>query len=227
MAKTYKVTYKPYFNERIKPVRFQGKDVHPLYMQVTFDRKSIFFKSYYFDLFSRPKYAELETSIEQIKEQESRLIEYIVDKHTDTFSLDQFAQEYKYLATDLLDPMDERFKDYLVDFFMDEGISSYAGMVRAIYESLTAMQIIGTFKKSFKPELYDKMIENAIYLAPPYIPLVAFIQQQHPTGLISFPVFEWRQPGTAAALEKFLSTSFPEYKITEVKKSIERYIERI
>jgi len=227
LEKTYKVTYKPYFNERIKPVRFHGEDVHPLYMQVTFDRKSIFFKSYYFDLFTRPKYAELKTSIEQIKEQESRVIEFIVDKNTDTFSLDEFAKEYKYLSTDLLDPMDQRFKDYLVDFFMDEGISSYAGMVRAIYDSLTAIQIINTFKQSFKPELYAKMIEHAMYFAPPYIPLVAFIQQQHPKGLISFPVFEWKQPGTAAALEKFLATSFPEYKITEVKKSIERYIERI
>ncbi|SEW27263.1 hypothetical protein [Chitinophaga arvensicola] len=227
MAKTYKVTYKPYFNERIKPVRFHGKDVHPLYMQVTFDRKSIFFKSYYFDLFSRPKYAELETSIEQIKEQESRLIEYIVDKNTDAFSLEEFAKEYKYLATDLLEPMDERFKDYLVDFFMDEGIPRYAGIVRAIYDSLTAMQIVDTFKTSFKPELYDKMIEHAIYYAPPYIPLVDFIRQQRPNGLISFPVFEWKQPGTAATLEKFLATSFPEYKISEVKKSIERYIERI
>lgn len=227
MAKTYKVTYKPYFNERIKPIRFHGKDVHPLYMQVTFDRKSIFFKSYYFDLFSRPKYAELETSIEQIKEQESRLIEYIVDKNTDTFSLEQFAQEYKYLSTDLLEPMDERFKDYLVDFFMDEGIPRYAGIVRAIYDSLTAIQIVETFKEGFKPELYDKMIEHAIYYAPPYIPLVAFVRQQHPKGLISFPIFEWNQLGTAAALENFLSASFPEYGIAEVKKSIGRYIERI
>jgi len=150
LAKTYKVTYKPYFNERIKPVRFHGKDVHPLYMQVTFDRKSIFFKSYYFDLFSRSKYAELETSIEQIKEQESRLIEYIVDKNTDTFSLEQFAQEYKYLSTDLFDIMDERFKDYLVDFFMDEGIPRYAGIVRAIYDSLTAIQIVETFKEALQ-----------------------------------------------------------------------------
>jgi hypothetical protein len=227
LAKTYKVTYKPYFNERIKPVRFHGKDVHPLYMQVTFDRKSIFFKSYYFDLFSRPKYAELETSIEQIKEQESRLIEYIVDKNTDTFSLEQFAQEYKYLSTDLFDIMDERFKDYLVDFFMDEGIPRYAGIVRAIYDSLTAIQIVETFKEGFKADLYSKMIEHAIYYAPPYIPLVAFIRQLHPKGLISFPVFEWKQLGTAAALEHFLSASFPEYEIAEVKRAIERYIDHI
>jgi len=92
LAKTYKVTYKPYFNERIKPVKFQGKEIHPLYIQVTFDRKTIFFKSYYFDLFTEPRYAELETSIEQITDQESRLIEFIINKNTDDFTLDKFTE---------------------------------------------------------------------------------------------------------------------------------------
>lgn len=56
MSRTYKVTYKTYFNERLKEVSFHGKLTHPLYIQVTFDRKTTFYKSYYFELFSKPKY---------------------------------------------------------------------------------------------------------------------------------------------------------------------------
>lgn len=227
MAKTYQVTYKPYFNERIKPVSFHGKEIHPLYIQVTFDRKSIFFKSYYFDLFTRPQYVELETTIEQIIELESRLIEYIVDKNTNTFSLERFTEEYKYLSTDLLDKMDEHFKDYLFIFFMDEGMPRYAGIVRAIINSLTGMQIVETFKDGLKPALYNKMIENAIYYAPPYIPLMAFVRHRHPNGLPSLPIFEWQQAWTPEELEKFLGVHFQEYTKSEVKKSIMWYIDAV
>lgn len=224
MAKTYKVTYKPYFNERIKPVTFQGKNIHPLYIQVTFDRKSIFFKSYYFDLFAQRKYADLGTNVDEIIEQESRLIEYIIEKNTDNFTLSKFSEDYKYYATDLLDRMDEPFKDYLVTFFMDEGLPRYAGIVRAITDSLAAIQILETFKEGLKPALYDKMVEHAIYYAPPYIPLAAFIRKRHPEGLLSFPVFEWQQNATWALLSIFLKTSFPKYDKAEVKRSIEKLL---
>ncbi|GAA0524759.1 hypothetical protein [Chitinophaga japonensis] len=224
MAKTYKVTYKPYFNERIKPVAFHGEDMHPLYIQVTFDRKSIFFKSYYFDLFAQPKYAELETNIDQIKEQESRLIEYIIEKNADSFSLDKFSEDYKYYCTDLLDLIDEPFKDYMVTFFMDEGLPRYAGIVRAISDSLTAIQIVETFKDGMKPALYAKMIEHAVYYAPPYIPLVALIRKRHPKGLLSFPVFEWKQPETWVLLSIILKISFPEYDRMEVKRYVEKLL---
>lgn len=224
MEKIYKVTYKPYFNERIKPVEFHGKSIHPLYMQVTYDRKTIFFKSYYFDLFTQPKYAELETSIDQITEQESRLIEYITNKNADNFTLDKFTEDYKYYGTDLLDRMDEPFKDYLVHFFMDEGLPRYAGMIRAIIDSLASVQIIDTFKEALKPALYAKMVEHAIYYAPPYIPLVGFVRHLHPMGLLSLPVFEWKQAHIPPTLDEFLSNSFPEYDKAEVKRDIEKLL---
>lgn len=224
LGKIYKVTYKPYFNERIKPVKFHGKDMHPLYMQVTFDRKTIFFKSYYFDLFTQPRYAELESTIEQITEQESRLIEYITNENADNFSLDKFTEDYKYYATDLLHRMDEPFKDYLVNFFMDEGLPRYAGLVRAVIDSIASIQLVDAFNDGLKPELYAKMVEHAIYYAPPYIPLVAFVRHLHPEGLLSFPIYEWKQPQIPAALDEFLGKSFPEYDKADVKKNIEKLV---
>lgn len=56
MSKTYKVSYKTYFNDRLKQEFFHGELTYPLYAQVTFDKKSIFFKSYYFELFLNPRY---------------------------------------------------------------------------------------------------------------------------------------------------------------------------
>jgi hypothetical protein len=41
MAKEYYlVSYKTYRNDRIKPVLFQDRETHPLYVQLTYDRRT-------------------------------------------------------------------------------------------------------------------------------------------------------------------------------------------
>ena len=50
-----KISYKTYYNDRLKEVDFHGQQTHPLYVQVTYERKTIFFNSYYFALFSKPR----------------------------------------------------------------------------------------------------------------------------------------------------------------------------
>jgi hypothetical protein len=108
-----KASYKTYFNDRLKQTAFHGKLTYPFYVQVTFDRKSIFFKSFFFDLFSKPKYAfhiGAETfgpDIKDIIKKEEALIEFIIDKNQNDFS-----------CRDLLDMMEEGFQDYLYTFFM-------------------------------------------------------------------------------------------------------------
>src|SRR5258708_35403667 len=73
MAKEfYDISYKTYFNTRIKDVVFQGEETWPLYVQVTYDRETIFFKSYYFDLFSQPKYDFLKMPMIQVDALERR-----------------------------------------------------------------------------------------------------------------------------------------------------------
>ncbi|MEJ7671695.1 MAG: hypothetical protein WKF59_03070 [Chitinophagaceae bacterium] len=76
--------------------------MYPLYIQVVFDRVPFTFKSYYFDLFAKPKY---ETNvagklvIPDIKEiiiKEATLIEFIIEKHRQSFSLDIFKKEYSF-----------------------------------------------------------------------------------------------------------------------------------
>ena len=59
-----KISYKTYLNDRLKQVDFHGQLTCPLYVQVTFERKTIFFKSYYFELFSKSRYGlELPDSV--------------------------------------------------------------------------------------------------------------------------------------------------------------------
>jgi hypothetical protein len=45
------------------------------------------------------------------------LIEFIIDKHRDNFSLDPFKTEYAYYGRDLLDMMEPGFLEYLYTFY--------------------------------------------------------------------------------------------------------------
>jgi hypothetical protein len=122
MEKTYRVTYKTYFNDRLKKVIFHGVHTYPLYVQVTFDRKTIVFKSYYFELFSKPRYAILQTdkihspTIKYIIEKENELIDFIIDKTLPNFSLEVFKREYNLYCKDLCDEMEEGFMEYIYFF---------------------------------------------------------------------------------------------------------------
>ena len=89
ITRQYKVTHKTYYNERLKKSLFHTKLMHPLYVQVIFDRIPIIFKSYYFDLFSKPKYAirvagqVFTPDIKEIIAKETTLLEFIIDMQKD------------------------------------------------------------------------------------------------------------------------------------------------
>jgi hypothetical protein len=225
-VKTYKVTYKTYFNERLNPVKFHGMDTHPLYIQVTFDRKSIFFKSYYFDLLQQPGHNihYVNKPLDKIKAKEEQLIEFIISKNEEGFTLDQFSEDYKFYSKDILGMMEAPFKDYLFHFFSDEGIPSLAGWILDSSSSSQVKSLLREFKRFLKPALYDKLLENAVYYAPPLQPLEAFTRHLYPEGLFCLPVFEWQQSEVQTALGEFLDKHYPLYEATTLKKDIEKLI---
>src|SRR5882672_8613503 len=109
----YDISYKTYFNFRINQVPFQGEETWPLYVQVTYDRKTIFFKSYYFDLFARSKFDFLRMPVIQVDQLERRVIEFIIARSADRFYLDNVSRQYKVYCQDVLDLCEFRFKLWL------------------------------------------------------------------------------------------------------------------
>src|ERR1700761_7324669 len=96
MAKEfYSVSYKTYYNERLKTRQLNGREVYPLYIQITYDRKTIFFKSNFFDLFARPKYDFLHTTLAQIEELENRVIDTLIERDAEKFDLNRMLDQYR------------------------------------------------------------------------------------------------------------------------------------
>jgi hypothetical protein len=233
MTKTYKVSYKTYFNDRLKQVYFHGKLTHPLYVQVTFDRKTIFFKSYYFELFSKPRYflsvAGLTggPSIEDIIKKENEVIDFIIDKNLQDFSLDLFKKEYAFYSKDLCDITEEGFIDYMYIFFQDKGMPDLAVTVREGSKFRIVYNVVRDMKRAFNKPLYDELVENSFYYAPPYLPLYGFMQQTKKWPMLSLTVMEWEKAETKERFAEYMQKYYPDKDAAEVMKEIDKWLAQI
>ena len=230
LEKTYKVAYKTYYNERLKKSFFHHKLMFPLYDQVTFDRIPITFKSYYYDLYGKPKYAIRAGSdiyipeIKAIIKKEKNLLEFIIDKNLEDFSLTKFKEEYVYYSRDLLDIMEADFLNYVYIFLNDEGMPFLADTIRLGAIDSNAFQLMKDMKISMKESLYKKLEENSFYYAPPYLPLYAFCEKIKDSILGTLTVKEWEQPGTKEKFIKFFKKNYPEKEIEETMQEIQKWI---
>jgi hypothetical protein len=230
MEKEYRVTYKTYDNDRLKQTNFHGKLMYPLYVQVTFDRKSIFFKSFFFDLFSKPKYAAriagevFGPDVKDIIKKEESLIEFIIDKNRDNFSLDLFKTEYAYYGRDLLDMMEPGFLEYLYTFLHDEGLPYLAETVKLGSLTCKLYDLVLDFKRCLSPKLYLKLWENSFYYSPPYLVLCAFNEKPQQTLLKVFTVMDWELSGVKPNFIDFLKKNYPDSYADEISKTIEEYV---
>ncbi|MBS1664872.1 MAG: hypothetical protein JST68_27745 [Bacteroidetes bacterium] len=194
MAKEYySVSYKTYFNERIKPVLFNGNEVHPLYVQLTFNRKTIFFKSYYFEVFSKPKYDFLATTIDQIEELDRQAIDYVIGQREQGFDVDVFLWEYRKFGRDILDWYDSGFKIWMVEFFRGEGLDVLAELVERGKEDVAGIRLWHECKKFLAPGIFRKMEELELKCGSMYLPLAEYIRMKAPGGPFCLPAYQWME----------------------------------
>lgn len=228
--KEYKITYKTYYNERLKKSLFHTRLMHPLYVQVIFDRIPIIFKSYYYDLFSKPKYAVrlvgqvFTPDIKKIVQKEEALLEFVIDKNLQEFSLDVFKKQYAFYSRDLLDIMEESFLDYLFTFLHDEGLPYLADTIKKGASDCKLYDLVRDMKRALNPSLYKKLIENSFYYAPPYLPLFAFTEKPKQTPLRCLTVMEWEQPQTKEAFTKFFKIYYPDNDVAETLQNIQKWV---
>jgi hypothetical protein len=200
----------------------------PLYVQVTFDRIPITFKSYYYDLYSKSKYATCAGNaifipdIKTIIKKEEALIEYIIDKNLENFSLRKFKEKYVHYGRDLLDIMKADFLNYLYIFLNDEGMPFLADTLKSGSLDSNAFYLMKDMKMSLKEPLYKRLEENSFYYAPPYLPLFAFSEKIKGSISPTLTVMEWEQSGIQEKFIEFFKKYYPgkdvEKKMQEVQK---------
>ena len=226
-----KISYKTYFNNRLKQVNFHGMMTYPLYVQVTFARKTHFFKSYYFELFSKDRYFLKipGTSIAegpgllQVIGMETEIIKFIAAKHPDDFSLETFKKEYAYYSKDLCDELESGFTDYLYTFFHDEGLPALAETIKAGSNFTVAFDIVRDLKMGLNKTLYEKLIANSFYYAPPYMPVYGFMKEVKKWPMLCLTRTEWELAEIKKAFKAFVKSHYPEMDADKVIEQIDHY----
>ena len=225
MAKEYyKVSYKTYKNERVKPVLFQGVDTYPLYVQLTFDRKTTFFKSYYFEVFAQAQYNYLGNTLPQIDLLEAHAIDYVTDKYSERFDLELFPIWYKKFNKDVLDGLDAPFKEWMITYFQKEKIGGIPALLRQGMTAVCAMELLDDFKTALTPDLYKRLMVEAAREAPPYIPLAAYVRDRRPAGPFCLPVHEWIQHEHQVDVEEYMYNEFHAYSFGRVTRSVKTLV---
>jgi len=230
--KTYQVTYKVYHNERLKKISFHGKLIYPLYLRLTFDRKTTEYRSNLFDLFMKPKYAirfsgEIHPPhIDKIIEREEKLIEFVIDRHKDDFSLDLFKREYDYFSRDLLDEMEPAFMEYLLTFFEDEGMPFLGLALIGSQREVSLYDVMLDFKRSLKPDLYQRLLDHSFFFAPPYFLLHQFIETPVRPPLAIFTVMDWEDALLKEMLTNFIAKQYPTQDLKAIFLIIDDYVRK-
>jgi len=219
MKKIPKISYKVYPNTRLKPVWFHGRQQYPIYIVVVYNRTPTYFKSYYFDLLTHPKYAihsvigRKEPVIDDILKKEQELLEYLVEKYILDFEIERFKQEYFRLGRDLLFEIEESFQRYMATFFHDEGLPVFASLVSEGGKHTTSENILHDLKVVLKVDSFKKLMENAAFYAPPYVPLCAFIRSRQKTSIPLFSILDWESEGIQKEFRRFIISSYPNYDV--------------
>ena len=209
MAKeNYDISYKTYLNTRLNTVIFRGEETHPLYIRMTFDRQTVFFKSYFFDLFARPKYQFLKMSISSIEKMEIETIGRIIGRQTDEFHLSTFLQQYKVLTACLLDAFDRPFQEWLSAWFQKKDLPGLSALIRTGMEETAAIRVWDDFEKCLDPSVYGKLKDAAISDAPAYLPLVTYLRHRSPKGPFCLPLLDWSDEQDRRTIEDFFDDTF-------------------
>jgi hypothetical protein len=228
--KTYQVTYKVYHNKRIKKISFHGKPVYPLYIRLTFDRRTTEYKSNLFDLFMKPKYGIRVSGeiypppLEEIIQREEKLIEFIIDKHPNDFSLELFKRKYDYYTRDLLDEMEASFLNYLWTFFQDEGMPYLADALGNGQLEVAIFDVIRDLRIGLKSDLYRRLIDHSMSYALPYYPLHQFAEQWVGQSLTALTMMDWEDTATKKGFSDFVKIYYPNQDVAGLYSQIDKWL---
>jgi len=229
-----KISFKTYLNDRLKQVDFHGQLTFPLYVQVTYERKPIYFKSYYFELFSKPRYlltvpgvGSKAPTIDEIIGRENEVISFILEKYKDNFSMELFKSAYAYYSKDLCDVMENGFIKYLHTFFWDEGNPAIGDVLLEGCKNVVPFNVVRDFRRVFTKTAYEKLVANSLYYAPPYLPIYAFMQETKRWPMLIFTVMEFDLPENKEAFLEYVKNYYPDRPAEELLERALKWIDLI
>lgn len=212
MQRPYKITYKTYFNDRLKEVDFHGEQTYPLYVQVTYRKKTIFFKSYYFDLLSQERYAYkigrkvIAPKLKDVIDFELKLIQFIVEKLGDAITLEAFKEAYNFYGQDLCSYAEKMLVPNLFLYFKDIDCDSFAWAVASFNQKKNVLyDLLLDMKKLFTHDAWKRLIQYGDSVTISYLEMYAFVISKRKKPYWLLTVMEWEKEKVAEEFRVYLS----------------------
>jgi hypothetical protein len=231
MAKSPKITCKTLFNDRLKQVSFHGQLTYPLYCQVTYARQPYVFKSSMFELFSDSRYTngsgkkKVVPTIEFVIKKENQLLDFVIEKCRDEFSMELFRQRYKYYGTDLCTSTEEVYRINLSLFLSQNGMPKIGkALFRGSIDD-TLFDILEDAKRLFAPSLYEELMAYSMNI-PPYMELYSFVKDHKKWPDKVLTIMEWNQKKTKENFIKYLEGN-PENDPKMVVTGVEKWLKTV
>ncbi|HEV2481412.1 MAG TPA: hypothetical protein VGS79_17190 [Puia sp.] len=162
--------------------------------------------------------------LEEVIRREERLVEFIIDRHPEDFSFELFKKEYDYHSRDLLDEMEPGFQRYLHTFFQDEGMPSLADAFAIGSIPAHLGDLVTDFKRSLKPEIYKRLVENSFDFSPPYLPLFQYCDNKpHRNPPLSLLVLDWENQLVKEDFKEYVTKYYPDQDLPKIMSFIEEY----
>ncbi len=229
MERPYRITYKTYFNTRLKQGNFHGTETHPLYAQVTYRQQTIFFKSNMFDLLSEQRFGQIKgkrqkaPSLDFVRQKEEDLLGYTVEQLRDDFSLDSFKEAYKYYSTDLCASTGDALRVSMALNMSLKGEGNFWKALAAGSEQYVLHDVLNEAAGLFRPEVYETL-KAELASAPPYMELYGFMRQYKKWPDMVLTVMEWESPKTQQAFSEYLKAHFPERATAHVIQAVSKWL---
>jgi hypothetical protein len=163
-------------------------------------------------------------TLEQVIAKENELIDFVIDKTLDDFSLERFREQYLYYCRDLCDVTEDGFREYLLTFFHDKGMPILAATLNEGSKAKILYDVVRDLKTALKSALYDELIENSYYYAPPYLPLFGFMMHVKKWPLLSISVMEWVQENVKIYFSNYIAQFYPGISESETFSKVNKWI---
>ena len=209
MGKQYRITYKIFLNKRLKEVLFHDKTTHPLYIQLTYRRLNIVFKSYYFDLFAAKRYAnpgKLTPNIEDVIAMERRVLEHIVDQNHVQITLVRLQKMYYFYSNDLCTSSEEVYGASLFLLLREHGNGSFARALANgyIHREQVLYEIVEDMSQLFRADVYRNLLQKMEDMQQFYIQLYGFMLRHKTSPYRYLSVLDWETGTTKSDFSAYL-----------------------
>ena len=89
---------------------------------------------------------------------------------------------------------------------------------------ISPFNIVYDMKIALNKKMYDKLIENSFYYAPPYYPLYGFAKKLHTNSPVTLTIYEWFQAGMKERFLDYLNNNYPDQNVIDLLKNVENGI---